>query len=66
MTARKTLVGPGSHGERPDPEERKVPDYFGDVSQETPESAPEHSDVDGDPPPAPGSKDSEPRGPKSR
>ena len=66
MTARKTLVGTGFEGQRPDPEEQKVPDHFGDESQTTPESAPEHEDVTGEPPPAPDSKDSDPHGGKSR
>jgi hypothetical protein len=63
MTARKTLVGTGFDGKRPDPEEQKIPDHFADESQTTPEDA--HDDVSGEPPPAPDSKDSHPRGPKS-
>jgi hypothetical protein len=66
MTARKTLVGTGFDGKRPDPEEQKIPDHHGDVSQTTPKTAPEHEDVPGEPPPAPDSEDSEPRGPKSK
>jgi hypothetical protein len=63
MTARKTLVGTGFEGERPDPEERKVPDRFGHPPKDEP--APAHDGVTGEPPAAPDSKDSRPRGPKS-
>lgn len=67
MTARKTLIGTGAEGERPNPDEEKIPDHFGDESQTTPEGqpAPENEGVDGKPPPAPDSKDSHPRGPQS-
>jgi hypothetical protein len=64
MTSRKTLVGTGFEGERPDPEEEKIPDHLGDVSQTPPEDV--HAGVTGKPPAAPDSKDSHPRGPKSK
>jgi hypothetical protein len=56
MTSRKTLVGTGFEGERPDPEEEKIPED---------EPAPEHESVTGEPPAAP-SKDSHPHAPKSK
>lgn len=64
MTARKTLVGTGfGDGKRPDPEEQKIPDRFGEAPDD---KAPEHEDVSGEPPPAPDSEDSKPRGPQSK
>ena len=68
MTARKTLVGTGFDDKRPDPEEEKIPDHLGDASQTPPEGepAPEHAGITGRPPAAPDSKDSHPRGPKSK
>lgn len=65
MTARKTLVGTGFEGQRPDPDEEKIPDHLGDASQTTPKDTPEHQGVTGKPPVAPDSEDSRPRGPKS-
>lgn len=65
MTARKTLVGTGFEGERPDPEEEKIPDHLGDASQTAPKKPDaEHAGITGKPPVAPDSKDSHPRGPK--
>jgi hypothetical protein len=64
MTARKTLVGTGFEGKRPDPEQEKIPDHLGAPPEDEP--APEHEDVSGEPPAAPDSKDSHPRGPKSK
>jgi hypothetical protein len=63
MTARKTLVGTGFEGTRPNPDEEKIPDHLGDASQTTPED--DHKDVTGKPPPAPDSKDAHPTGPES-
>lgn len=64
MTARKTLVGTGFEDKRPDPEEEKIPDHLGDASQSPPKD--QHPDTTGKPPVAPDSKDSHPRGPKTK
>ena len=66
MTARK-MVDTSGQGQRPNPDEEKIPERFGDASQTAPdEPAPEHKGITGKPPVAPDSKDSDPRGPESK
>jgi len=66
MTARK-MVDTSGKSKRPDPEEQKIPDHFGDASQTPPdEPAPAHKGITGKPPVAPDSKDSDRRGPQSK
>jgi hypothetical protein len=65
MTGRKTLIGTGAEGERPNPDQEKLPDRIGGGTQ-TPKPAPEHQGTPGQPPPAPDSEDSRPRGPESK
>lgn len=60
MTARKTVVGSGPEGDRPDPDEEKIPDH---LQEDSPRDE-GHEDVSGEPPPAPDSEDSQPTGPK--